>query len=123
MASSPPPRRSTTLKLAHSDDGLTVTGPGGSAFTLAPEDAHPLARAQHNQQVTHGLLRDIMESTRQTVSAYEYPTRLIAALGEAIRQLPVPWLQEFAYAGMLNVLLELDSGGDASGEPSKAPLP
>jgi hypothetical protein len=91
-----------------------VTGPSGTPFQLAPESAPPLERALANRDVTRAYLLDIIATTRANYPPEVFPTQLVQALGEALRALPVSWLREFAYAGMLATLQGLEDGVGAS---------
>ena len=97
-------------------DDLAVTGPSGKTYRLAPEGTPPLQRAMRNRDVTRQYLLDIIESTRTAMPPELFPTELVSRLGKALRGLPVPWLQEFAYAGMLAVLQDLE--GEQADSPN-----
>lgn len=94
-----------------------VTGPSGAAFRLVPDSAPPLERALANRDVTRAYLLDIIEATRASYPPEVFPMQLVQALGQALRALPVSWLREFAYAGMLATLQGLEDGEEAN-DPS-----
>lgn len=101
-------------------DEQTVTGPSGATFRLAPESVPPLERALANRDVTRAYLLDIMNTVQAQYPPEIFPTQCVQALGEALRGLPVSWLREFAYAGMLATLQGLEDGaaGDGGSAPS-----
>ncbi len=90
-----------------------MTGPSGAIFRLAPETTPPLERALANRDVTRAYLFDIVSTTQSRYPPEIFPTQLVQALGEALRTLPVPWLREFAYGGMLATLQALEDDGGA----------
>lgn len=67
-----------------------------------------MERALANRDVTRAYLADIVQSVQAAYPPEIAPMELIAKLGEALRALPVVWLQEYAYAGMLAVLQSLE---------------
>jgi hypothetical protein len=95
-------------------ESLAVVGLSGTEFRLAAESAPPLERALANRDVTRAYLLDIIATVRAKYPPEIFPTQLVQALGEALRALPVPWLREFAYAGMLATLQSLEDE-EASG--------
>ncbi|GEM_PF-3524986 len=98
------------------DDTDSVIGPSGRTYRLAPESLAPLERAMANREVTRSYLLDVIESVRATAHPVVFPTQLVGRLGEALRTLPTSWLREFAYAGMLAVLQDLENE-----QPPEAP--
>ena len=98
------------------DDNQEVTGPSGRAYRLAPETLPPLERAMRNREVTRRYLLDVIESTRAAMPPELFPTELVGRLGKALRSLPTPWLREFAYAGMLAVLQDVEGGPEEEPE-------
>src|SRR5579863_7726304 len=86
----------------------TVFGPSGREYRLAPESLPPLERAAANRDATRAYLRDLIAGVQRRYPPALFPIQLVGALGEALRALPAPWLREFAYAGMLAVLQELE---------------
>ena len=92
-----------------------VTGPSGKVFRLTPQTVAPLQRALANRAVTRAYLLDIVTTVHSMYPAEIFPTQLVQALGEALRSLPVSWLREFAYGGMLATLQGLEDG-DAGNE-------
>lgn len=89
---------------------VALIGPSGKEFRLAPETVPPLERAMANRDVTRAYLLDIIATTQAKYPPEIFPTQLVQALGEALRTLPVAWLREFAYAGMLATLQGLEDG-------------
>lgn len=98
------------------DDTEAVTGLSGTTFRLTPDSAPPLIRALANRDVTRAYLLDIINTTQARYPPEIFPTQLVQELGAALRALPVSWLREFAYAGMLATLQGLEDGaGDDNG--------
>jgi hypothetical protein len=99
-------------------DQETVVGPSGTTFQLIPESTPPLERALANRDMTRTYLLDIIAATRASYPPEIFPVQLVQALGEALRTLPVSWLREYAYAGMLAILQGLE---DVAAPSSAAP--
>jgi hypothetical protein len=98
-----------------STDFETLTGPSGKEFSLASESVPPLERALANREVTRAYLSDIITTVQARYPAEVFPTQLVQALGEALRSLPVSWLREYAYGGMLATLQGLEDGDGSNG--------
>ena len=97
------------MSQASGEDTDTVVGPSGRTYRLAPDTIPPLERAMANREVTRSYLLDVIEAVRATTHPAIFPTQLVGRLGEALRSLPTSWLREFAYAGMLAVLQDLEN--------------
>lgn len=89
-------------------DAEAVTSPSGTVFRLAAATLPPLERALANRDVTRAFLLDIIAAVQQRYPPEIFPTQLVQVLGEALRTLPVSWLREFAYSGMLATLQSLE---------------
>ena len=96
----------------HVAETEAVTGPSGARYRLAPESAPPLERALANRDVTRAFLLDIIGAMQARYPPEVFPMQLVQALGEALRALPVSWLREFAYAGMLATLQGIEEGAE-----------
>ena len=86
-----------------------LVGPSGREYRLASEALPPLEQAHANRDTTRQYLLDLMAEVRRRAPPELFPIQLVGALGEALRTMPAPWLREFAYAGMLTILQELDA--------------
>jgi hypothetical protein len=97
-------------------DSGEVVGPSGRTYRLAPDSLPPLQRALANREVTRAYLLDLIESVRASTPPELFPTQVVGRLGQALRALPPSWLREYAYAGMLAVLLDQEDEQQGPGE-------
>ncbi len=82
-------------------DDQSVVSPSGTRYTLA-DDSMPLSdQAQYNYQVTNDYLRDVLEHAVADGPPEAAPILVGHAMSKMLRSMPVPWLREFAYAGIL----------------------
>lgn len=88
-------------------DSEMVVGPSGTVYQLASDSMPPLQRAEYNRRIIRTYLLDIIDSVRTKYPQEAFPFRLVDALSRTIRSLPVPWLREYAYAGMVAVLQDI----------------
>lgn len=79
----------------------TIVGPTGRRYVLA-DDALPLAdQVRHNYDVTGAYLRDVLETAIASAAPEVAPLVFGQAVSNMLRAMPVPWLREFAYAGIV----------------------
>lgn len=88
-------------------DSEMVIGPSGTVYQLASDSMPPLQRAEYNRRIIRTYLLDIIDSVRAKYPQEAFSFQLIDALSRTIRSLPVPWLREYAYAGMIAVLQDI----------------
>ena len=91
----------------HSPDSEAVVGPSGTLYQLASATVPPEERAEYNRRVIRTYLLDIIDSVRTKCPPEAFPYQMVEALSRTIRTLPVPWLREYAYAGMVAVLQDI----------------
>ena len=58
-------------------------------------------QAQYNYTTTGEYLRDVLETTLASGPPELAPMLIGQAISAMLRSLPVPWLREFAYAGIV----------------------
>ena len=88
--------------MPHDDrDSDTVVSPSGKVFSLAPASLPIAEQAQRNHEVTRAYLADVLETAVKSGPPELAAILVGKAISDVVRTLPVPWLREFAYAGII----------------------